>query len=70
MIRINAVQLSFSDMSKRYITYSSCGCELSLPSLNGHIRNKRDEKLEPGGKTPALTLDRIWHHVKQQRQNF
>jgi hypothetical protein len=67
MIRINALQISSSDMSKRCITYSSCRCELSLPSLNEHIRNKRDEKPEPGGKTRVLTLDKIWHHVKQKR---
>jgi hypothetical protein len=68
MIRINAVQISSSDMSKRCITYSSYGCELSLPSLNEDIRNKRDEKPELGGETRILTLANIWHHVKQKQQ--
>jgi hypothetical protein len=69
-MRINAVQISLSDISKRRIARSSCGCELSPSSLDQGICNKHDEKPEPGGKTLVLTLDKIWHHVKQKRQRF
>jgi hypothetical protein len=69
-MRINAVQISLSDISKRRIARSSCRCELSPSSLDQGICNKHDEKPEPGGKTLVLTLDKIWHHVKQKRQKF
>ena len=59
MMRINAVQISLSDMSKRRIARSSCRYELSPSSLDEGICNKRDEKPEPGGKTLVLTLDKI-----------
>lgn len=70
LMRSNAVKTSPSDISKCRIVRSSCRYGFRPSSSGEPICHKHDEKLKPRGNTIILTLNTMWHHVKQKRHKF